>query len=63
MWSVNSTNYQFKLFSTLIAGFEIDFEGKIYMEEGADLPSISIAFADGVLHFLRPYGKYSKISI
>jgi hypothetical protein len=33
------------------------------MEEGAELPPISIAFADGAIHFLRPYGKYSKITI
>jgi hypothetical protein len=63
IWSVNTMNYQFKVFSSLIAGFEIDFEGKIYLEEGADLPALSIAFTEGALHFLRPYGKYSKITI
>lgn len=26
------------------------------------MPNVSIALADGYIHFLRPYGKYTKIS-
>jgi hypothetical protein len=38
-------------------------EGKIYMEDSQDISSVSITFSEGALHFLRPYGKYTKIKI
>lgn len=27
------------------------------------MPDVSIALSDGYIHFLRPYGKYTKISM
>lgn len=34
IWSVGSMNFNLKVFSTHIAGFDIDIEGKIYLQEG-----------------------------
>ena len=38
-------------------------EGKIYLEDYGEMPSVSISLVDGAIHFLRPYGKYTKISM
>ena len=45
----------------MINGFEITFEGKIYIEDNIDFNSISMSYYEGNIHFLRSYGKYSKI--
>ena len=41
----------------------MEMEGKIYLEDYGEMPSISISLANGAIHFLRPYGKYTKISL
>jgi hypothetical protein len=46
-----------------VGGFEIEMEGKIYLEDYGEMPSISISLVEGAIHFLRPYGKYTKISL
>ena len=61
IWSLNSTSYSCFLFSNMINGFEITFDGKIYIEDNIDLSTISMSMYEGSIHFLRSYGKYSKI--
>lgn len=63
LWMTNSTNFSFQIFSNLVCGLEIELEGKIYLEDGGEMPDVSIAMSEGYIHFLRPYGKYTKISM
>lgn len=35
LWTVTSTLYSIKIFSNLIGGMDLDFEGKIYLEDSS----------------------------
>ena len=63
LWMANSNNFSFKIFSNLVGGVELEMEGKIYLEDNGEMPSVSISLIDGAVHFLRPYGKYTKINL
>ena len=63
LWVANSNNYYFQIFSNLVGGMDYEMEGKIYLEDYGEMPSVSISLVDGAIHFLRPYGKYTKISM
>lgn len=63
VWHVSSSSFFLKVFSLMICGYEIDLEGKTYIDECTNLKDVSVSFVDNTIHFLRPYGRYTAIKI
>jgi hypothetical protein len=63
LWYLSNGLFHIKIYSTLICSFEVNFEGKIYMEDNIIMKDLSITYHDSGVNILREYGKYTKIKV
>ena len=62
-WYMSNGNFCLKYISSIKSGFEVTIQSKHYMEEGEPLGDLAVTCQGKFIHILRPYGKYSKLTV